>query len=387
MSAPKRPGPGWRAGLQAALGDETPPPGTTVLRGRFPRALLHELGRLLLVLSLGATAGALWWLRWRTAGPDALALLAELVTLVFAVRLLVVSVEVARRLRVAASARRWALVLGPEGLLLERPGERLLLPRSALLDARAEGDWARRGGADRWHELLLVLDPAEVPAPPWRRVPPVFPEPPGALAERLMRWRGPLEDTDPEAPPELPSRLYDEAAAGRTCPGCTALPLRLGWLKAAPLASPLMGLALVHLHLARPAGTGEGPPLWLLGALLLTVPAMWVLGAWRRLRPRRGLALLLHPGALMLRLRSGVLAVPWSTVRRCHVTQRPAWSVPLGAHRARTLVVERKDEPALHYEEAWLGAPAEAVASLCEAYRRGRVSRSRARASATRASS
>jgi hypothetical protein len=43
-----------------------------------------------------------------------------------------------------------------------------------------------------------------------------------------------------------------------------------------------------------------------------------------------------------------------------------------GYHQAKTLVLDRKTDP-VRYEEAFLGAPAEVTAALCEAYKRGLI--------------
>ncbi len=378
---PARP-PEWvRRCRAAALG--APPSneeGLDVFRGRWPRALLYETVRVLLTVTLSATAAAMAFFRWHTHGPDALALLAELVALAAALRTVAAVFRWGCRVRDALRATRWALVCCPQGLWVHTPAGEWHAPREALLDARAEGTWARRAGPDRWSTLWLLFRPdAAPPGPlPWLALPPVFERPPAALAEWLMRWRGPLPSAQPPASPSLPSRVYEEVAAGRPCRGCVALRLRFGWLQEAPMWTPLFGLVLLHVawfaaH-APVALEGNDASLFAaLGVALWLPPLSWVLLAWRRLRHRHGLAMLLHPGALLLRQRGGVTAVPWRDVRRVAVEERPAWNVWRGGHHARRLVLERAEGPAVRYEAAWLGVPVEPLASLCEAYRRGLV--------------
>ncbi len=374
--------PEWARRCRALASEEAAPSaeGVHVLRGHWPRAIVHETVRLLLGFSLAATAVVLALFRWRTEGPDALALLAELVALAATLRTLFALLRWARRLREAWAASRWVLVLCPEGLWIRTPFGERCLPRAALLDARAEGAWASRPSPDRWAELWLVHRPQGSPrgALPWIRLPPVFELPPSALAEHLMRWRGPLPDVEPPEPPPLPSRIYEEAAAGKPSEGCLPLPLRPTWLRQAPMLTPLFGLVLLHVAAFADGAPGVSTsglarPFLLLGLALLLLPAAWAALAWHRLRPRRGLALLLHPGALMIRHRGGILEVPWRDARRAYVEERPAWNVLQGGHRARSLVLERREAPVLRYEEAWLGVPAEPLASLCEAYRRGLI--------------
>jgi len=44
-------------------------------------------------------------------------------------------------------------------------------------------------------------------------------------------------------------------------------------------------------------------------------------------------------------------------------------------HEAKTLVLKRKDEPPIRYDEAFLGVPAEVAQALLDAYRTGALPR------------
>ena len=53
------------------------------------------------------------------------------------------------------------------------------------------------------------------------------------------------------------------------------------------------------------------------------------------------------------------------------IDTRRAFSVLDGVHEAKTLVLKRKDEPPIRYDEAFLGVPAEVAQALLDAYRTG----------------
>lgn len=299
-----------------------------------------------------------------------LVLLALTIRVVFGVRLLF------DRLRLAARARRHRLVLTPQGLLLERPGGHLAAPLEDIVDIRERGDWRQRKGGRRYAEVFLVLVP-EGGAPRWIALPPVFERTPGVLAERLMRWRGPAtapEDVVYPEPARLASRVYEEAAAGHAPPGGVVIRHGYGWLRRGPYATVLLGAVLVEQAVRLPAGTwlhiGIGYLLGI-GACLAAVPLFWMFLQRRHVAPRKGLALVLTPAEVLIRIRSGILRATWRGLAHVHVEVRSSWSVLEGQHAARVLVLDRGNAPPIRYEEAFLGLPAEVAQGLCEAYRRG----------------
>ena len=103
----------------------------------------------------------------------------------------------------------------------------------------------------------------------------------------------------------------------------------------------------------------------------MLVPLGWLVLALRHVAPRKGLALVLTPAELMLRTRAGVLAIPWPDLVKVSVAERPSFSVLLGLHTARALVLTRRDAPSVRYDEEYLGLPAYVVAAIADAHRRG----------------
>jgi hypothetical protein len=206
----------------------------------------------------------------------------------------------------------------------------------------------------------------------------VFELSPGELAEAIMRWRGPLEvrEGSLETPKELGSKVYDEAARTGAVPGGIVIRHGRGWLARGPYASVLLGIAIVEgvLRSSPTARALLGPEMVaIVASVLFLVPLGWIALSLREVRPRRGLALVLTPTEALIRTRGGVVRTPLESLAKATVDERRAWSVVLGIHRQRTLVIERKDAPAIRYDEAFLGAPADVVAALLEAGKRGQL--------------
>jgi hypothetical protein len=104
---------------------------------------------------------------------------------------------------------------------------------------------------------------------------------------------------------------------------------------------------------------------------LVLVPGLWLVLSRRQLAARKGVAMLLTPAELLWRARGGVQRLRWSELGRPQIESRTGWSVLQGPHETRTLVLTQKNGDAVRYAEASLAAPAEVVAALCEAYRKG----------------
>jgi hypothetical protein len=106
---------------------------------------------------------------------------------------------------------------------------------------------------------------------------------------------------------------------------------------------------------------------------LVAVPVLWLLLARREIAARKGGALLLTPAELLLRTRAGVHRVRWSDIARIEIVSRRAWSIALGAHENRSLVLHRSSDEPVQYAASLLAPPLEVVAGLCDAYRSGVV--------------
>jgi hypothetical protein len=101
------------------------------------------------------------------------------------------------------------------------------------------------------------------------------------------------------------------------------------------------------------------------------VPVLWLVMSRRQLAARKGIAMLLTPAELLWRARGGVQRLRWAELGRPQIESRTGWSVLQGPHETRTLVLTQKNGDTVRYAEASLATPAEVVAALCEAYRKG----------------
>ncbi|MFW6050548.1 MAG: hypothetical protein ACODAU_05210 [Myxococcota bacterium] len=372
----------WIERARGASAEAPPDDGMEVLRGRIPPVLDGDGLRALVTVALALAA---WG--WMLAGPPVVAhplspvrLLAHLVLAVLSLRTLLALRTLARRAGLAFRVRAYRLVLAPEGLWLRGPEEELAVPRDEVIDIRERGDWRQRRSGRRFAEVFVVLAPSDG-RPHWLALPPVFERTPGVLAEHLMRWRGasevPADRTHPE-PARVASRVYDDAAEGRAPAGGVVVRHGRGWLRRGPYATILLGAVLIERAVRVPLQAWSYvSPAYLAGiaACLAAVPLLWAFLQRRHVAPRKGIAMVLTPAELMIRIRSGILRATWPHIARVHVEARGAWSVLEGHHTARTLVVERQDAPPIRYDEAFLGMPAEVAQGLCEAYRRGALPR------------
>lgn len=315
---------------------------------------------------------------------DPIALILRLLALGMTLRTVVLGRMMLQRQRIYRQSARYGLALTDEGLLYRTPEGDIAVPRSDILAIRTHGDFRDRPGRRRFREVYVVTRPSS--GRTHLSLPPVLGESPGWLAEQLERWLGVVEgppDYAPPEPSELPSKLFDAAAAGDKVPGITALPHGSGWLRRGPYATVLMGLALAMGFFRLPAAVQEhvglGAPL-IIAFALLGVPLLWLGMTRADIAPRKGLALLLTPAEIMMRTRGGVHVVPYGSLRKVEITSRFGWSLLQGQHEARALVIHRRDADYISYVEAFLGTPAEVVQSLIDAYRRGLIPASPERA-------
>jgi hypothetical protein len=328
---------------------------------------------------------------------DPLALLFRVLAFALTLRALRLLIQLAHRLRVRLRLGQYGLALTPEGLLFRSPAADVVVPRAEVLDVREHGaDWGNKTG-QRWADVYVITHPDSGRL--CITLPPVFERTPGVLAETLMRWRGVdaghpppanAQDTsaadgssadatrsEPRAPIEpLASKLWERTAGGERLPAVTAVRHGSAWLQRGPYASVLLGLAVLEGYIRLPANARVqvelGPSLMLVAALVL-MPLSWVVLTRINLAPRKGLALVLTPTELLARTRAGVQRVAWANVTKVTVSSRAAWSILQGAHQNRQLVVSQKRETSFQCSETFLSVPAEVVAGLCEAYRKGLV--------------
>lgn len=306
---------------------------------------------------------------------DAAALILTVLALLAAAQGLVGLVRLGQRLGVAARARRMTLRLEDERLVLDGPRGTVEVSRADILAIRERGHWGSRGGRRRYSDVYVITSPAA--GRTHLTLPPVFADSPGQLAEALMRWRGPVptkDDYAPPAPSRLASRVYDDATRGKEPEGGVVIRHGNGWLGRGPYVTALLGLALILRWLRFDPETASliGPEVVLsIAAAAILVPIGWVVLSMREVRPRKGLALVITPAEVLIRTRSGVLRATFRNLDTPTIDERPAWSALFGLYTSRTLVIARKEQPPIRYEEAFLGAPAEVAAALMEAMKRG----------------
>lgn len=370
----------WSSSIARALNEAASlPDGYERVPVRSPPIFEGAGGRALLALPMAVIVIAVVVLRPGSSSPfDALGLLLRLVAYLFSVRAVIGMIVLGRRVLLALRARSYALVIGDAGLVLRTPESTRVVRRDDIVGIAERGHWRGRG-ARRFAPVYVALRPGA--GPTHLELPPIFEDSPGVLAERLMRWRGPLpEERAPAAvdPNVIASLVYEQAAAGAVPADTTAI--RHGWqlLAQGPYATMLLAVALLdgYLrmgHLDRLV-LGWGPIVWL-GVAFVLVPIAWFLVVWREVGPRRGLALVMTPAELLIRTRRGLTRVPWSEVAKIDIESRTAWSVVLGQMERRQICFERRGEDVsrIRYDEQFLGAPAEVVEALANAYRKGRV--------------
>ena len=364
------------AGRELASDATRPKKGESVLFGRWPPILEGDGIRGLLGPLLAATAWAGASFREMVSGPvDPLALFMRLLAIGLTVRASFLLGALLRRIALGLGASRARLVLMDHGLYARLPdGEHVML-RSEIAGIAEHGAWQGRSGR-RFSPVYVVGSTA---APLFLTLPPIFEETPGVLAEQLMRWLGPKDGPEIPTFPDpvgLASKAYDDAASGALSDGTLAVKHGTRWLRGGPYSSILLALAVTDGWLRAPVQIHDAVGPWpVIAAVVVSivVPLGWVVVARREILPRHGLAMVLTPAEVLFRTRSGVLRTRWSKLARVNIDERNAWSVLEGFHRARALVLRRKEDEPIRYEEVFLGIPAEVAQVLLDAYRRGQL--------------
>jgi hypothetical protein len=373
----------WIAEARAlARGRDRTPAGWEVLRGTFPPVLEGDGVRALLAPLVAGVAwlGAIFREMVAHTAIDPLALLMRLLALGLTTRALLLLAELVRRLVIASRASRSALVLAPEGLFFSDGTSERAIDKDAIVSIVETGAWQTRRTGPRWADVFVVGSSRDAL---YLTLPPIFEHSPGVLAERLMRWLGPQpydEDRTFPAPAALASKVYDDAARGITDDGTLVVPHGAGWARRGPYATILLALVMIE-GLAR-LDVGLPAELVPLAGGAVLVALVFPLGWWwmtrREIAVRKGIALVLTPAELLLRTRTGVHRARWNKLQRVSIDARRAFSVLDGFHEAKALVLKRKDEPPIRYDEAFLGLPAEVAQVLLDGYRTGQLPRTRA---------
>ncbi len=359
-----------------ALASEASPTtkGESVLIGRWPPVLEGDGIRGLLAPLLAATAWAGATFREMVSGPvDPFALFMRLLAIGLSVRALFLLGGLVRRIALGIGASRARLVLMEGGLFARLPdGEHAIL-KSEIAGIAEHGAWQGRGGR-RYSPVYVV---GSTPVPLFLTLPPIFEETPGVLAEHLMRWLGPKDEPETPTFPDpsgLASKIYDDAASGTLAVSTLRVLHGTRWLRGGPYSSMLLAIAIADGWLRAPEALRDAVGPWpVIGAVAasIVVPLGWIALAWREISPRHGLAMVLTPAEVLFRTRSGVLRTRWGKLARVTIDERNAWSVLEGFHRARALVLRRKEDEPIRYQEVFLGIPAEVAQVLLDAYRRG----------------
>jgi hypothetical protein len=208
-------------------------------------------------------------------------------------------------------------------------------------------------------------------------LPPIFDESEAALATRIERWRGAVEapqTVDHPQPAREGSKVYDAAAEGTIAEGTAVVRHGLGWVRRMPFAAVLAAAVFLDGAFRTPAlDMGYLGLLPMVGVVVCTlIPLGWILVALRHVRPRRGLALVATPAEILMRTRDGILRASWAHLEGIEILEEPALTVLEGWTRRRRVILKRDgDRNPIRYDEAFLGAPADAVVALLESYRAG----------------
>lgn len=370
---------GWIETARAiGRGEMQAPPSWQVLEGHSPPLVDAESirGVVAILVAALAWAGSIFRDMVVDDWADPLRLFMRFVALAMTVRALLLGRELIVRAWVWMRARGSILVLAPEGLWGRVLREEIIAPKGDILAAVERGTWQARSAGRRFSPVYVVRVGG---APTHLELPPIFDATAGVLAERLMRWLGaPVLPETPRFPEAaaLASKVYEDAARGIRDPRTMVIKHGKGWLRRGPWATFLLGLAMLEMLVRTFEIRSDPMSVGVLGsvALVLTlVPWVWIGSTRRSIAPRLGLAMVLTPAELLMRVKGGVLRVHWTKLQRLSIDVRGRLSLIEGWALHRTLVIKRKDGTPIHYDEAYLGIPAEVALTLCDAYASGRI--------------
>lgn len=379
---------GWiEESRRAAQG--APRNGFEVLRGSWPPVLDGDGVRGVFVPLLGVVAGLGAYFRMLLGhdGFDPIALILLVLSVGLLARGSILFVQLAERLRIAFRARSSALVLSKDGLFFTDGQNEQTIERTSIVSILESGMWQSRRGGNRWSPIYIVGSTADALL---LTLPPIFEEGSGVVAERLMRWQGVRylpEEVVHEAPAALASQVYDDASRGIVSEGTLVIRHGNGWLARGPYASLVLAIAIGLAMAALPSEALAAVwPLTVAAiAIAVIAPFLWIAMKRREISVRRGLAMVLTPAEVLMRTRAGVHRAAWPKLQRTSIDQKRAFSLLGGMHMAKILVLKRKDDTPIRYEEAYLGMPVEVAQVLIDAYRRGELPMRLAEASETAA--
>jgi len=308
---------------------------------------------------------------------DPLGMALRLLALGLTFRVVLLGAPLVGRISVFMSVSRYGLVLTPEGLFYRSPSRDLVIDRDDIVGVIEHGTWQDLPRGRRWSEVFVVTDPVTT-GRTHVALPPVFDETPGRFAERLARWLGaPRPQRKVTAQPaEAASKLYDEAAAGTVPDGVAVIHHGIDWIKTGPYAPLLVGVVAIDSLLRAGPSVWEAVEPWMAGGLLLAllaIPARWLWTTRREVSPRRGVAMVITPAEVLMRIPEGMLRARWKDLASISADAKKKWSVLEGAHSLRLLVMTRNHASPIRYEEPFLGVPVEVARVLLDAYRTGRL--------------
>lgn len=359
---------GLVATARAAI-DGTEPEGVAVFRGKGGADLFAQLAPALRTLLFAALFWSFVFLRASMGAPllDPLGLVLRVLALGATLRAFFAIRGAALRLPDLLAAEKNALVLAPTGLVLRSRGRDRGIPRERVAGVHP-------GDAGAPPTLLLAPDAGEALLP----LPTGLEDPRGRLTEALEAYLG---ERAPAEPPELPppgrlaQEVYDRAASGQSAAGTAVIPRGRRWLAHGPYTALLVAVVLGERMLRLPPGSSIGPLGYAILALSALLPLVWLLPRLARARAARGVAAVLTPEELLVRLPKGMARTPWQKVSEIQIGHRAVWSTLGGYERLRTVRVLREHGAAIELTEDTLGADPEAVVSLMQLYGRGSIPR------------
>ena len=328
-----------------------------VLRGRAPSLLGKELAQatLAITVALLLAAGAVLRELALDNPLDPLAMALRLLAAATLLRGGAVAVDLMRARRRVRHASAQKLELGSDALCWTAPHGTTEVARSDVWNV-----------CDTAEGVRLIVRPRQGNA--IVELPPIFDATPALLAARLRRWMG-----RPERPSadivQLASKAFDAAAAGTVAENMAVVRHGRGWLRRGPFLALLFALVFLDGTLRLPPGSALGllPMAGLIACAF--VPIAWLWSALRDIAPRKGLAMVVTPAEVIMRTRGGVLRATFRRVDDVAIERAPSWSLLDGAKPHRKLVIARRNDTPIRYDEAYLGVSAEVAKALLDAFR------------------
>ncbi len=271
------------------------------------------------------------------------------------------------------NAPRYRLSLDDDTLALTQPRETTTVLRTNVMDVVDPGALVPHRAADGFIHILTRAHTLTIP--------PLF-GPSGQLAEHLMRWQGAAAPIPPSQAPtdpgvkELPSRVYNQAVesarSGRPSPSTSrSIPGSHRWL----LRGPHAGLVFASVFIEGLLRSPQVSSMWWMAAVVIVVsagtPLVWAVSTHRRLRHRKGLAMVLFGDDILVRTQSGVHSYS-AAATTIELRPQRAWSVFEGTYTKTRLILSEPGKLPMTFEDGELGLPPHVVQALirCSKLRR-----------------